>query len=119
MSDSPHFPLLKGVVFPVLGNSQASTRDVSSTGLESGEGGEGKSFNSELKATKATLILILFSSQTVLWQDYPRDLVEAAPTFPDTTTRARASRLKHVFEISTHYLVLVMDILGLPLQAWS
>lgn len=117
MSDSPHFPLLKGVVFPVLGNSQASTRDVSSTGLESGEGGEGKSFNSELKATKATLILILFSSQTVLWQDYPRDLVKAAPIFPDTTTRA--SRLKHVFEISTHDLVLVMDILGLSLQAWS
>lgn len=69
MSDPPHFPLLRRVVFPVsLVETWLFPRML--LPLEKVE--KEKSFNSEetlitsvLKATKATLILILFSSQTV------------------------------------------------------
>lgn len=69
MSDPLHFPLLRRVVFPVpLVEAWLFPRML--LPLEKVE--KEKSFNSEetlitsvLKATKATLILILFSSQTV------------------------------------------------------
>lgn len=93
--------------------------------MESGEGGEGKSFYSEetlttsgLKATKATPILILFSSQTVSPVAGLSQRPEGGCSdLPEHNTRA--SRREHEFEIRTYDLLLVMGILGLSLQAWS